>query len=57
MGGGGMGNMQSWISVWDLWGCEAGIDLTDADAKGKPGVYTIGNGGGYGGFYCFALNP
>jgi hypothetical protein len=24
---------------------------------GRPGVKTIGSGGGYGGFYCFALNP
>jgi len=55
-GGGGFGR-QNWLSVWDLWGCEAGIDLTNNDGGGKPGVYTIGNGGGYGGFYCFALNP
>jgi hypothetical protein len=52
-----MGGMQSWISVWDLFGCEAGLDLTEASMRGTPGVYTIGNGGGYGGFYCFALNP
>jgi hypothetical protein len=46
-----------WMSVWDLWGCEAGIDLSDTTQMGKSGVYTIGNGGGYGGFYCFALHP
>jgi hypothetical protein len=51
------GSMSNWISVWELWGCEPGLDLTDADLKGKEGVYTIGNGGGYGGFYCFALMP
>jgi hypothetical protein len=55
---GGMGGRgQSWLSVWDLWGCVAGIDLSNSDGGGKQGVYTIGNGGGYGGFYCFALNP
>jgi hypothetical protein len=51
------GSMSNWISVWELWGCEPGLDLTDASLKGKSGVYTIGNGGGYGGFYCFALTP
>jgi hypothetical protein len=50
-------NMKNWISVFDLWGCEAGLDLTDSDKIGTEGVYTIGNGGGYGGFYCFALAP
>jgi hypothetical protein len=50
-------SMSNWISVWELWGCEPGLDLTEASLKGKAGVYTIGNGGGYGGFYCFALTP
>jgi len=50
------GGMKNWISVWDMPGCEPGIDSTDASMGGSPGVYTIGNGGGYGGFYCFGLN-
>jgi hypothetical protein len=27
--------------------------------QGGPmaGVYTVGTGGGYGGYYCFALSP
>jgi hypothetical protein len=54
---GGMGGMKNWMSVWDMPGCQPGIDSTDASGGGKPGVYTIGNGGGYGGFYCFGLNP
>jgi hypothetical protein len=54
---GGMGGTKNWLSVWELWGCVAGIDLSESDMKGTPGVYTVGNGGGYGGFYCFALNP
>jgi len=52
-----MTNMQNWISVWSLPGCEAGIDLEEKTGAGKPGVKTIGSGGGYGGFYCFALTP
>ncbi len=52
----GMG-MGHWISGFCLAGCEAGIDLDFNTMAGKPGVKTIGSGGGYGGFYCFALNP
>jgi hypothetical protein len=52
-----MTNMQNWISVWSLPGCEAGIDLEESTGAGKPGVKIIGSGGGYGGFYCFALTP
>src|SRR5512133_3115598 len=55
--GGFAGGMKNWISVWDMPGCQPGVDSTDASGGGKPGVYTIGNGGGYGGFYCFGLNP
>jgi hypothetical protein len=53
-GGGGNGH---WISSGNTSGCEAGTDLSGASIVGQPGVYTIGNGGGYGGFYCFALKP
>ncbi len=61
-GGGGGGRTGGrgkahWIYVWELWGCEPGVDFNAATGKGTPGVTTIGNGGGYGGFYCFALNP
>jgi hypothetical protein len=54
---GGLFGMKNWISVMDCAGCEPGIDSTEASMGGEPGVYTIGNGGGYGGFYCFGLNP
>jgi hypothetical protein len=54
---GGVGGQKNWISVFDGSGCQPGIDSTDASMAGVPGVYTIGNGGGYGGFYCFGLNP
>jgi hypothetical protein len=49
--------MSHWISSMNASGCEAGIDLDESTMAGLPGVYTIGNGGGYGGFYCFALTP
>jgi hypothetical protein len=51
------GGMKNWISQMNTAGCEAGIDLNEKTGPGVSGVYTIGNGGGYGGFYCFALNP
>jgi hypothetical protein len=54
---GGMFGMKHWISVWDMPGCAPGVDSTDASGGGLRNVYTIGNGGGYGGFYCFGLNP
>jgi hypothetical protein len=50
-------NTKNWVSAWDLWGCKPGLDLTAKDMRGALGVCTIGNGGGYGGFYCFALHP
>ncbi len=52
-----MMNMENWISTWDLPGCVAGIDSTDLSGPGDPTKKYIGAGGGYGGFYCFALNP
>lgn len=51
------GGMKNWISVWNMSGCEAGYDLDESTMAGKPNVFTIGNGGGYGGFYCFARKP
>ena len=49
--------MKHWISAMNASGCEAGIDLDESTKGGLPGIYTIGNGGGYGGFYCFAHEP
>jgi len=48
---------KNWLSVWSMSGCEAGFDLDPSTGPGVAGIYTIGNGGGYGGFYCFALTP
>jgi hypothetical protein len=54
--GGGQGE-KNWMSVYDTKGCEPGLDSTEASLDGVKGIYTIGNGGGYGGFYCFGMTP
>jgi len=55
-GGGGGGNGSHWISLFDAPGCKAGIQLEQSGPAGRlPEI--IGGGGGYGGFYCFALKP
>lgn len=54
--GGFMGMNSTWISDWDLAGCAAGICLVEKGGP-LPGEDFVGSGGGYGGFYCFALNP
>ena len=59
-GGGGGGGTQGcyghWMSSLDEAGCAPGINLADT---GGPVLSnpTVGSGGGYGGFYCFALAP
>lgn len=53
----GGGSSTHWFSAGSTSGCEAGTDLSGYSGGGERGVYTIGNGGGYGGFYCFALKP
>ncbi|MBN1575828.1 MAG: hypothetical protein JW913_04705, partial [Chitinispirillaceae bacterium] len=54
-GGGGGGSAAHWISGFNAEGCVAGIHITSAMSGWPKGI--IGAGGGYGGFYCFALNP
>ena len=46
-----------WISGWDGAGCGAGVDIETATLFGDPKDRFVGSGGGYGGFYCFALRP
>ena len=55
---GGMSSGDSWISALDESGCGAGYHITTND-DGPPSQNgtTVGDGGGYGGFYCFALTP
>lgn len=46
----------NWITSYDASGCAAGVDVYGSG--GAPqGSTSVGAGGGYGGFYCFALNP
>jgi hypothetical protein len=59
MGGGpgpGGGSMNNWMSSLDEAGCAPGVSLIE---MGPPilSMPTVGSGGGYGGFYCFALTP
>ncbi|MBN1306748.1 MAG: carboxypeptidase regulatory-like domain-containing protein [Chitinispirillaceae bacterium] len=53
---GGGGSSSHWISAVSAPGCGAGIELVQRGGA-SPGSTIIGGGGGYGGFYCFALNP
>jgi hypothetical protein len=50
------GNRQHWLSGQDEGGCGAGTVLTDMGGS-DPNNPVVGSGGGYGGFYCFALKP
>jgi hypothetical protein len=45
-----------WISSLDEAGCAAGVSVVE---MGPPmlSMPTVGSGGGYGGFYRFALSP
>jgi len=44
-----------WIMEHTINGCEPGID-TDGSAGAPRDDFRVGAAGGYGGFYCFALN-
>jgi hypothetical protein len=59
MGGGGGGgggiSMNNWMSALNEGGCGPGINLSEMSIPDQD--VTVGCGGGYGGFYCFALNP
>jgi len=46
---------RNWIDEHSVNGCEPGVD-TDGSAGAPRDNFTVGAAGGYGGFYCFALN-
>jgi hypothetical protein len=50
------GNREHWLSGQDEGGCGAGYVLEDLGGS-DPSNPIVGSGGGYGGFYCFALKP
>ena len=43
-----------WISEFSAPGCAPGVGT---EGRPPPGSNQVGSGGGYGGFYCFALEP
>ncbi len=45
-----------WISGTICPGCAPGVSIIESGGPGY-GSTSIGSGGGYGGFYCFALTP
>ena len=54
--GGGGGDINSWMSSLTESGCAPGINLVETGPP-NPDDNTVGSGGGYGGFYCFSLDP
>jgi hypothetical protein len=52
----GTGASANWKSSLTESGCKAGANLKEEGGPKKDAV-TVGSGGGYGGFYCFALTP
>lgn len=46
---------RQWIADHTAPGCAAGVNLIQNG--GGDGTPTVGGGGGYGAFYCFALSP
>lgn len=46
----------NWMTTGEAPGCGAGIEIVE-NGPAPLGSIIIGGGGGYGGFYCFALNP
>lgn len=52
----GGGDMNNWMSALTESGCKAGANLVEQGGPMQNAV-TVGSGGGYGGFYCFALTP
>lgn len=59
-GGGPMGNTgsgENWMSALDEAGCAPGAFIIEAGPPGANGTKTVGDGGGYGAIYCFALTP
>ena len=50
------GSGMSWMQAHSAAGCTPSVSLTQAG--GPPaGATGVGDGGGYGGIYCFAVTP
>jgi hypothetical protein len=48
---------EGWMSTLNEAGCGAGAFIVEAGPPGANGTQTVGDGGGYGAIYCFALTP
>lgn len=55
-GRGTTGPIDGWMSSLTESGCAPSVDLIEMGPPSNS-ANTVGNGGGYGGFYCFALTP
>ncbi len=53
---GNTGQINSWMSSLIESGCAPGVSLIEMGPP-DPNANPVGSGGGYGGFYCFALVP
>ncbi|MET0342434.1 MAG: hypothetical protein ABW252_15625 [Polyangiales bacterium] len=53
---GNVGGYGHWLSSGNEAGCGAGVSIVEMGGPRESNP-TVGSGGGYGGFYCFALAP
>lgn len=56
-GGPGGGSGENWMSALNEAGCAPGAFIIENGPPGANGTKSVGDGGGYGGIYCFALTP
>lgn len=56
-GGGMNGSGNNWMSALNESGCAPGAFIIEAGPPGANGTQSVGDGGGYGAIYCFALTP
>lgn len=50
-------NGANWMSTFSAAGCAPGYHFDNSGGTASATGNIIGSNGGYGGFYCFALNP
>lgn len=50
------GSATNWMSAVDAPGCAPGVRIMEGGGP-QPNDNSVGNGGGYGGFYCFSQVP